>query len=273
MAELETTKCLLNSTISTLNARFCSMDITNFYLHTPMERPEFVRIPAHLIPEEIMEEYHLEPLVHQGMVLAIVVKGMYGLLQAGALANVLLKQHLDPHGYFECVHTPGLWQHQTQPIMFALVVDEFGTQYAGKEHVDHLLETLLRDYEAIMVDWCGSLFCGITLDWNYRDWHVTLSMPGYVQAALEEFKHPLPAPIKNQPYLHVSPQYGVVLQLTDSADDSPLLDDEGYKQIQRLTGKFLYFAWVVDSTMLVALSTRYGQNCNCGGATHSDVAI
>jgi hypothetical protein len=67
-------------------------------------------------------------------------------------------------------------------------------------------------------------------------------MPGYVQAALEEFKHPLLAPIEHQPYLHASPQYGVVLQLTDPADDSPLLDDDGNKQIERLTGKLLYYA-------------------------------
>jgi hypothetical protein len=67
------------------------MDSTNFYLNTPMERPEFVRIPAHLIPEEIMEEYHLAPLVHQGMVLEIVEKGMYGLPQARALANALFE--------------------------------------------------------------------------------------------------------------------------------------------------------------------------------------
>jgi hypothetical protein len=111
------------------------------------------------------------------MVLAIVEKGMYGLPQAGALANALLKQRLELHGYFECIYTPGLWRHQTRPIMFALVVDDFGIQYTGKEHADHLLETLLRDYEAVMVDWCGSLFCGITLDWNYEDRHVTLSVP------------------------------------------------------------------------------------------------
>jgi hypothetical protein len=94
-AELETTKCLFNSTISTPN--FCSMDITNFYLNTPMDRPEFVRIPVHLIPDEILVEYNLAPLVHRGMVLAIVEKGMYGLPQAGALANALLKQRLEPH--------------------------------------------------------------------------------------------------------------------------------------------------------------------------------
>jgi hypothetical protein len=173
-AKLETTKCLFNSTISTLNARFCSMDITNFYLNTPMDCPEFVQIPAHLIPDEIMEEYHLALLVHQGMVLAIVEKGMYDLSQAGALANALLKQHLELHGYFECTHTPGLWQHWTRPIMFALVVNDFGIQYTGKEHAEHLLETLLRDYEAVTVDWGGSLFCGITLDWNYEEQHVNL---------------------------------------------------------------------------------------------------
>jgi hypothetical protein len=71
-AKLETTKCLFNSTISTPNARFCSMDITNFYLNTPMDCPEFVRIPVHLIPDEILEEYNLAPLIHHGMVLAIV---------------------------------------------------------------------------------------------------------------------------------------------------------------------------------------------------------
>jgi hypothetical protein len=52
------------------------MDITNFYLNTPMERPEFIRILAHLIPHEIMNEYHLALLIHRGMVLAIVEKGM-----------------------------------------------------------------------------------------------------------------------------------------------------------------------------------------------------
>jgi hypothetical protein len=111
-------------------------------------------------------------------------------------------------------------------------------------------------------------------------------MPGYVQAALEEFKHPLPAPIEHQPYLHASPQYGVALQLTDPTDDSPLLDDDGNKQLQCLTGKFLYYARAVDNTMLVALSalalqqTRGATKTATAAikflnycATHSDAAI
>jgi hypothetical protein len=127
-AELETTKCLFNSMISTPNARFCSMDITNFYLNTPMDQPEFVRILVHLIPDEILEEYSLVLLVHRGMVLAIVEKGMYGLPQAGALANALLKQRLELHGYFECTHTPGLWQHLVLQMNLELFKADLLTQ-------------------------------------------------------------------------------------------------------------------------------------------------
>jgi hypothetical protein len=118
--------------------------------------------------------------------------------------------------------------------MFALVVDDFGIQYTGKEH--DLLETLL--FEAVTVDWYGSLFCSITLDWNYNKQHITLSMPGYA-GSIGGVQTSLTSTIKHQPYLHASPQYGVVLQLTDPADDLPPLDDDGSWQIQHLTGKFL----------------------------------
>jgi hypothetical protein len=41
-AELETIKILFNSVISTKGAEFISIDIKNFYLNTPLERPEYV---------------------------------------------------------------------------------------------------------------------------------------------------------------------------------------------------------------------------------------
>jgi hypothetical protein len=94
-AEMETTKILFNSVVSTKNTKFCSMDVTNFYLNTPLDRPEYVKIPVNLIPQEIVEEYKLKDKVHNGFVLAIVEKGMYGLPQSGILANKLLKEHMD----------------------------------------------------------------------------------------------------------------------------------------------------------------------------------
>jgi hypothetical protein len=80
-AKLETTKILLKSVISTLDARFSTMDITNFYLNTPLDRPKYLRIPINLIPEEIMREYQIqnEPTTEKPW-LARIDKGMYSLL-------------------------------------------------------------------------------------------------------------------------------------------------------------------------------------------------
>jgi Reverse transcriptase (RNA-dependent DNA polymerase) len=133
MSELDTIKILLNSVVSTPGAKFCTADITNFYLNTPMEREEYVRIAINLIPPEIIKEYNLMKLVDaNGAVLARVDKGMYGLAQAGMLANKLLKDCLAKHGYHECTHTPGLWRHETRPIIFTLAVDDFGINTAQK---------------------------------------------------------------------------------------------------------------------------------------------
>jgi hypothetical protein len=73
---------------------------------------------------------------------------------------------------------PGLWKHASRPIMFTLIVDDFGIQYTGKQHAQHLIAGLKQDYEAITTDWDGKLFCGIHLDWDYQAHTVDLSMPG-----------------------------------------------------------------------------------------------
>jgi hypothetical protein len=190
----------------------------------------------------------------KGYVLVCVQKGMYGLPQAGALANRLLKVRLDKHGYFECEHTPGLWRHLTRKIFFALVVDDFGIQYINRDDALHLIAALKQDYEAVTVDWTGSLFCGITLTWDYEKRTVDLSMPGYVEKALSEFQTEVTTRSEHQPYRSKDIQYGAKSQMTDPIDTSPALDKTGVLWLQRITGTFLYYARAVDPTMLVALS-------------------
>jgi hypothetical protein len=116
---------------------------------------------------------------------------MYGLPQAGILANQLLALRLAIHGYHQKTLTPGLWRHVTRPIQFTLVVDNFGVQYVGKDHAQHLIDALEADY-TVSKYWTGGLYCGITLKWNYVSKHVDLSMPGYIKDALHKFQHPLP---------------------------------------------------------------------------------
>ena len=71
-----------------------TMDISNFYLGTPMDRPEFMRMPIKIIPPEIIKKYDLTKIESDGWVYIKIVKGMYGLPQAGKIANDLLQKRL-----------------------------------------------------------------------------------------------------------------------------------------------------------------------------------
>ena len=101
-------------------------DIANFYLDDPMERYEYMKLPLEIIPEEIIQYYNLINLEHKGLVYMEIQKGMYGLPQAGKIANYKLKLHLEKFVYKPAPITPGLWRHQTRPLQFSLVVDDFG---------------------------------------------------------------------------------------------------------------------------------------------------
>ena len=92
---------------------------------------------------------------------------MYGLPQAGLLANKLLSSRLEAHGYYQCQFTPGLWRHKWRPVTFSLVVDDFGVKTVGLTHAKHLKDALQK-YYTVSVDWTGGLFCGISLIWDYH---------------------------------------------------------------------------------------------------------
>jgi hypothetical protein len=253
-ADITTAKCLINSVLSTPNAKMACGDIKNFYLNTPMDRPEYMRIPINLIPPEITTEYNLHAIQHNDHVYVRINKGMYGLPQAGKLANDLLEKRLSKHGWYQCRHTPGLWRHANKPIKFALVVDDLAIHYTDKAHIDELIHTLRQSYEGVSVDWSASLYCGITMKWNYQRRTCEISMPGYIAATLQKFKHVSPARPQHSPHRSNAPQYGTKVQLTDPIDTSPCLPDQAIQRIQQIVGTLLYYSRAVDNTLLVALS-------------------
>lgn len=89
---LETVKLLLNSTISTPQAHFACFDIANFYLGTPLDHPEYVKIQLSVIPDKFVTQYDLHTFNHHGWIHFEINKGVYGLTQAGKLANDLLSE-------------------------------------------------------------------------------------------------------------------------------------------------------------------------------------
>ena len=79
---------------------------------TPMERKEYFRIKMDLFPEDVIEEYNLRNQVDdKGYVFCEVQRGMYGLPQAGILAQEQLVTRLNKAGYTQSKITPEFWRH------------------------------------------------------------------------------------------------------------------------------------------------------------------
>ena len=81
-----------------------------------------------------------------GWVYFEICNGVYGLPQSGSLANILLEKRLKKHGYYQCPTTPGLWYHEWRPVVFFLLVDEFGVEYVRERHALHL-KTFLEEHK------------------------------------------------------------------------------------------------------------------------------
>jgi hypothetical protein len=177
---------------------------------------------------------------------------MYSLPQAGLLAKKLLEKRLNKHGYRQSKLVPGLWKHDTRPIQFTLVVDDFGVKYVGKEHAQHLKNALKEHYK-LTCNWTGKRYIRITLDWDYNKHHVHLSMPNYVQKDLKQFQHKA-GKLQNVPYQSTPIQYGTTKQYVTQESEAPLLDNKAKCFIQQVCGKFLFFGRAVDSTILCPIS-------------------
>jgi len=191
-ADLLTVKLLINSIISTPGARFFTMDIKKFYLNTPipMVRYEYMRLKLADMLEDIIEHYKLHDVTTpDGYVYCEIRKGMYGLPQAGIIAQELLTKRLKEHGYSQSETTPGLWKHEWHPIIFSLVIDDFGVKYVGEEHTQHLLKTIQKYYQC-SVGKEGEQYCGLTIRWDYPHKKVHISMPKYIENGLKCFQHP-----------------------------------------------------------------------------------
>jgi hypothetical protein len=154
-ADLTTSIILFNSVVSTKGARFMVINLKNFYLETPMTEYEYMRIRVGNLPPGIIEEYNLQDKIHHGAVYVEIRKGMYGLPQAGILANCVTSLH--PHARY--VLPPTKPRHKVQP--------PFGVQYTNKAHCQHLIDCLDSLYE-LTVEWQDTKYLGLTLAWDYR---------------------------------------------------------------------------------------------------------
>jgi hypothetical protein len=219
-----------------------------------MPNPEYMHLQLNIIPKEIVVAYNLHELATPGGWVYIKIrKGMYGLPQAGILANQLLEKRLAAKGYYQCQHTPGLWQQMWQFIMFCLVIDNFGIKVTNMADFKHL-KMALEEHYTIAVDYKGSLFCDVRLTWDYACRHVDCSMPGYIATILKKYQHATPTVPQNAPYNTAAVPYGAKVQRVETDTSAPLSKSK-IKRDQDIVGTLLYYAWAINLTLLAALST------------------
>ena len=172
VANLETTKILINSTISTQGVQFACADIGNMYTNTRLDTPEYMRIHISDITEEVQEEYDVAKYVNEdGYVYCEINGALYGLAQAGYIVNKDLIKYLTPYGYYPSKKTPGLWLHDKRPIQFVLVVNDFGAKYTSKDDINHLFKAVESKYP-LKIDWTRSKYLGIDIEWHYDEIYV-----------------------------------------------------------------------------------------------------
>jgi hypothetical protein len=81
---------------------------SHFLLEHPLGIFEYMVINLTSLPQEMIEKYDLNELAQEGKVYIEIQKEMYGLPQAGILANELFQRNLAKDGYHPMTHTHDL---------------------------------------------------------------------------------------------------------------------------------------------------------------------
>ena len=255
-ASMTLIKVLLNTIVSEPDAKFMTADIKDFYLGTPLPTTEYMTIKLDHIPSDVIAKYDMAKYASNGAVTVSVHKGIYGLPQAGKLAQDRLITHLAANGYHLAPHTPCLFKHESRNIAFTLVVDDFGIKYTKAEDADHLLHVLRQLYTMTEDRSHIQKYVGITINHD-RDKHcMQLSMPGYCDKAIQRFGHAKRRGAKS-PIIYVPPEFGNTKAtiMPIKPPKAPEYVDQAAKTfVQEVTGVFLFYSRAVDPTMLAAVN-------------------
>jgi hypothetical protein len=251
-ANLPTVKCTLHAVVSE-NASFGTVDITDFYLGSPMPSPEFLKLPTSDYHPDLLDELGITPFIQldrtgKPFFYAQVNKTIPGFPQAGFHANNQLVAHLQQHGYLQ-TSTPSLFRHITDNIAFCLVVDDFGIKYSNIADFHKLVDCLALLYHVKATPNATS-FLGLTLDYDTGIRALTISMPEYIPALLQ-LHRPLGVRLASSPSIYIPPKYdGSSAPQMTPEDTSPPASAAQKKELQEVIGSLLYYARILDHSLL-----------------------
>ena len=131
---------------------------------------------------------------------------MYGLKEAAVLAYDQLAGFLNSYGYHHVPGTSGLWTHTPKKTAFCLCIDDIALKYHSAHDFEHFLQAIGNHYK-YHIDPHGSHYMGLTLNWNYEQGFVDVSMPGYITKLLKRLQHPAPSKPEYSPHVHYNVKF------------------------------------------------------------------
>eukprot|EP00804_Cyclotella_cryptica_P025774 CCRYP_002954-RA/>CCRYP_002954-RA protein AED:0.38 eAED:0.38 QI:0/0/0/1/0/0/2/0/394 len=190
--------------------------------------------------------------MNDGWIYIKVIRGMYGLSQAGSLGHALLKERLNKEGYFHSQIVPGLWKHKTRSLQFILVVDDFGIKYLKQADLDHLIAALKK-------------YCDVTVDLEGKEYSPLVhgALPPEGPATIRQLGSNPASRLTVSPH---EPKYAVKQQFANYDMSTPA-GKEDQKHVQLVTGKFNWYAHGIDGTMLMPISALAAQQAKPMQAT------
>ena len=118
----------------------------------------------------------------------------------------------------------------------------------------YLLVTTLKKWYDVTIDWEGSLYVGVNLEWDYDKRTLDTHVPGFVAKVLQQYQHPKPSKPQHVPAKAKPIQYGAKIPV-EERDTTPELSPAGIKRIQDVVGTFAWYSRASDPTMTATLSS------------------
>ena len=100
-------------------------------LHTPMKTPEYMKVHLKYFPKNIIQQYALNELTHNGYIYIKIKKGMYGLKQASVLVYQNLTKLLIYGGYQHIILAVIILEDETSSTIIFVLSDHLSILYCS----------------------------------------------------------------------------------------------------------------------------------------------
>ena len=246
---MEEVKLFLTGAVSD-NANLSAIDITAFFLNTPLQRYAYLRMPYAQASPNLIKKYGWEKYQQNGAIIFEVRKAMYGMDDASRKSFQMLEKCLRADGYNNTERNPNLFRHNNNGVAFTLVVDDLCVKWSTQEGWQHLLQTLRKTYD-IKVQEKIKRYIGFTINYDQVNRTIDLTMPGYADNMMTTLQVINPKFVSS-PAEPPSFNPNSKAQRTQPDTTAPRPDKK--KWLQQLAGFSMYFARAVNYAIKTAVS-------------------